>query len=75
MKKLLYDYGEFLQEIGQSFKVLKTGWHLEENLKPATEEQQKELVTLGWGREESLSENGARVMIDAIKEGSAEIAS
>jgi len=66
MKKL-YDYGTFMLEIGQTFKVPKTGWFLKNKAIPATKAQQAELVRLGWGKQKNMSKHGVDVLIDAIK--------
>jgi hypothetical protein len=67
-KDKLYDYGDYLMEINQSFRVPKTGWHKIENGEIPSKNQQKQLKLLGWGECEDLTFNGAEAIIQEILE-------
>jgi hypothetical protein len=65
----LYKHGWHLETFSKGFKKWQEGWYLSEEAFPATKEQRDKLVELGWGEDETLSAQGANVVIQSIIEG------
>lgn len=63
----LYTYGEHPVFPDKMQWLKSIGWYLTDQEDPATEDQQKTLVSLGWGRDR-VSYHGAEVIIQEILE-------